>query len=319
MFMKAATTKGFGVAAPLILINTRVPSPGPRDVLVEVHASSVNPKDWKINQTLSSMIPAIGFIEKPLILGDDLAGVVVAKGSRVNHFKVGDAVYGMDMHLRTAACAEFARIDSTCIARKPQNLSFDEAAACPLAGLTALQGLRLGRVGSGTRILLIGASGGVGTFAVQLAKAMGAIVTGVCSQRNEQLVRKLGAEHVIDYRRVDITKLKDDYDVVFDVTSYQSLASCSKLLKPGGMFISTAGNTGAVLNSIRDKCLYRSKESKIIRVQPNKPDLQRLANYIEQGQVKPVVDSRYPLEDINNAYLRSKSGHCTGKVIVQVK
>lgn len=319
IFMKAATTKGFGLNAPITLTESKVPVPGFNDVLVEVYASSVNPKDWKLNQTLSSMVPAFGFIEKPLVIGDDLAGIVVAKGSRVNNFKVGDAVYGMDMHLRTAACAEFARIDAACIAHKPNNISFEEAAACPLAGLTALQGLRLGRVGTGSRVLIIGASGGVGTFTVQLAKAMGAIVTGVCSERNIQLVRKLGASDVIDYRKVDITKLKGGYDVVFDVTSYQSLFSCSKLLKPAGIFISTAGNASAIMSSIRDRLLYQHKESKIVRVNPNKPDLERLANYIDQGLVKPVIDSRYPLEDINSAYLRNKSGHCAGKVIVQVK
>ena len=317
--MKAASTNQFGLNAPITLTEAKKPDIGSKDLLVEVYASSVNPKDWKLNQRFSSLIPTLGFMDKPIVIGDDLAGIVVAKGAEVKAFQLGDDVYGMDMRLRTAACAEFARIDSGCVARKPENLSFEEAAACPLVGLTALQGLRLGKVGKDSKLMIIGASGGVGTFAVQLAKAMGARVTGVCSAKNEALVRELGAEHVIDYRKVDITRLKEDFDVVFDVTSYQSLASCTKLLKPTGIFISTGGNASAIITSIRDRLLYKKQQYRNVWVKPNKPDLERLGKYIEQGLLKPVIDSRFSLKDINKAYLRSKSGHCVGKIIVQVK
>lgn len=317
--MKAASTRGFGFSSPVVTVNAEQPVPGDKDVLVKVYASSVNPKDWKLNQTFSSLIPSIAFLEKPLLIGDDLAGVVVAKGSLVTDFEVGDAVYGMDMRLRTAACAEFARIDAACIAKKPDNISFAEAAACPLAGLTALQGLRIGHTGVGSKVMIIGASGGVGTFAVQLAKAMGAIVTGVCSAKNAKLVRKLGADHIIDYNKEDLGKRRDDFDLVFDVTSYHSLASCTKLMKAGGIFVSTGGNARAIVSSIRDRLLSKNQKSKNVWVHPNTADLQQLASYVEQGLVRPVIDSRFSLEDINEAYNRNKTGRCVGKVVVLVK
>ena len=317
--MKAATTDGFGFNSPIKMVDTAKPEIAGHDVLVEVYASSVNPKDWKLNQTISSLIPTIGFLKKPLLIGDDLAGVIVEKGSQVQDFQVGDAVYGMDMHFRTAACAEFARIDARCIAKKPDSISFTEAAACPLVGLTALQGLRIGKVGAGSKVLIIGASGGVGTFAVQIAKALGARVTGVCSAKNAELVRSLGADQIIDYTREDVSKRQADFDTVFDVTSYQSLASCSTLLKEGGIFVSTGGNAKAIVGSVRDRLLYKRKKSKNVWVHPNTPDLEILAHYIEQGQVRPIIDSQYRLENIDQAYQRSKSGHCVGKVVLQVK
>ncbi len=316
--MKAASTVEFGLISPLELIETSRPEPGARDVLVKVVATSVNPKDWKLNQPFSSLIPSLGPWAKPVIMGDDLAGVVVAKGQEVKGIGIGDAVYGMDMRLRTAACAEFARIDARCVALKPKTLNFAEAAATPLAGLTALQGLRIAQVGPGTKVLIIGASGGVGTFAVQIAKAMGAMVTGVCSTANVALVKKLGADEVIDYRQEAFTDRQDDFDVVFDVTSYQSLASCWGLLKDGGVFVSTGGNATAIIGAMRDRILCQQKKSKSVWVSPNRQDLEQLAAYIDQGLVRPVIDSQYAFEKVNDAYVRSKSGRSVGKVVVLV-
>ncbi len=317
--MKAATTEGFLFHSKLTTTETDTPSLAEHDVLVEVHASSVNPKDWKLNQVFSSLIPNTRFFKKPLLIGDDLAGIVVEKGSAVHNFEIGDAVFGMDMHPRTAACAEFARIDAHCIARKPNNLSFSEAAACPLAGLTALQGLRLGQVKTGSKVLIIGASGGVGTFAVQLAKAMGAQVTGVCSGKNIALVRKLGADQVIDYQQEDITQRQDNFDLVFDVTSHQSLASCTHLLRSGGIFVSTGGNAHAIVSTLRDRMLHRRQHAQGVWVSPNTADLNALANFIEQGTVVPVIDSQFPLHQVNTAYQRNRTGHCVGKVVIAVK
>ncbi len=317
--MKAASIKGTGKKAYLHVVETRTPEIGPDDVLVEVHASSVNPKDWKLNQQLASLVPNLALFPEPVCFGDDLAGVVVARGKRVTNFEVGEAVFGMAMHPRTAACAEFARIDARCIARKPHQLSFNEAASLPLAGLTALQGLRIGRVEKGSRVLIIGASGGVGTLAVQLAKAMGARVTGVCSGKNAELVRELGADAVIDYTRDKLEDCPDTFDTIFDITSYHSQSSCSKLMATQGYFISTGGNARAIFSSMRDRWLSGSQHSKNVWVDANTRDLETLSAYVEADKLKPVIDSTFNLEDIDAAYQRNRSGHCTGKVVVQIR
>jgi len=317
--MKAATTQGFGKRSRLVIVDKPQPDIGPDDVLVEVHASSVNPKDWKLNQSISSLIPSLGWLPRPFIIGDDLAGVVVAKGDNVKNLAIGDAVYGMDMNYRTAACAEFARISAGRIAKKPLSLSFKQAAASPLAGLTALQGLQIGKAGKGTRVLIIGASGGVGTFAVQIAKAMGACVTGVCSGRNAALVSDIGADEVIDYTQENFKQRQDEFDLVFDVTSFHSYASCSGLMKADGIFVSTGGNAKAVASSLRDRWLRKQKQSRNVWVNSNTKDLEKLAEYLDQGQVKPVIDSEFGLEEIDLAYQRSRSGHAVGKIVIAIK
>ena len=258
--MKAATTRGFGSNTRLIVAEADKPSPGPNDVLIEVYASSVNPKDWKLNTNISSMIPKVGPFAGTHIIGDDLSGVVVEVGSEVSNFEVGDEVYGMDMRLRTAACAQYAVIAQQRIGKKPQNISFTEAATVPLAALTALQAFQLGEVKKGTRLLIIGASGGVGTFAVQIGKAMGAEVVGVCSGKNAELVKQLGADSVIDYTQGDFTKGEDSFDVVFDATAFESLSSCTSLMKDDGVFISTAGHGKALFNAYRPHFGYKQQK-----------------------------------------------------------
>lgn len=317
--MKAAITKDFGFRSPLILAQSDKPEIAPNDVLVEVYTSSVNPKDWKLNQPFSSLLKTFGLVKKPLLIGDDLAGVVVEVGADVKGFRVGDEVYGMDMCLRTATCAEYARIDSSCIALKPKTLDFMKAGVVPLAGLTALQGLRIGEVKQGDKVLIIGASGGVGSFAVQIAKILGAHVSAVCSAKNADFVRSVGADVVIDYQQETLTDKKADFDFIFDVTSSYSLAALKDLIKVGGCHLTTGGNALALISYYRDKFLFKEKHAKAVWVSPNTKDLELLASYIDENKLIPVIDSQYDFEQINEAFLRNRSGRCVGKVAISIK
>lgn len=317
--MKAATTSGIGPTTKLIIKETPQPNISANDVLVEVYASSVNPKDWKLNTNLSSLVPKLGPFANFHIIGDDLAGVVVAVGANVSDFKVGDAVYGMDMRLRTAACAEYACIAAKRIAHKPKNISFNEAAAVPLAALTALQAFQIGKVTKGSKVLVIGASGGVGTFAIQIANAMGAKVTGVCSSKNIELVNSLGADATIDYTQGDYRKQKNNFDVIFDATAFESLGSCASLMADEGIFISTAGHGKALINVYRPYLAYGKKTAKPVWVESYTRDLETLKKYIEAGSVKVVIESVHSLENINDAYAQSKSGRSRGKVVITIK
>lgn len=315
--MKAITTTGWGPNTKLILSEMDAPAkPGPDDVLVEVHAASVNPKDWKLNFHLAMAATPVGTQRLPPIFGDDLAGVVIARGANVRHFEIGDAVYGMDMRLRTASLAEQARISQHRVAKKPKNLSFNEAASLPLAALTALQGLRKGGAQAGKSVLIIGASGGVGTLAVQIAKQMKMHVTGVCSTRNLDFVRALGADALIDYTKGDYRKTAGEFDIVFDVTSYETPLTCKALLGRKGHFISTGGQGMSMLATP----LYRvlGKKADTVVVESYRQDLDTLADMVEQGMLKPIIDSVFPLEDSEAAYERNRSGRCRGKVVIEV-
>ncbi|WP_290523484.1 NAD(P)-dependent alcohol dehydrogenase [Alcanivorax sp.] len=315
--MKAITTTGWGPNTKLVLSETDAPSRlRADDVLVEVHAASVNPKDWKLNYHLAMAATPVGTRRLPPIFGDDLAGVVIDKGRNVRHFEIGDEVYGMDMRLRTASLAEKARINQHRVAKKPANLSFNEAASLPLAALTALQGLRKGGATVGKSVLIIGASGGVGTLAVQIAKQMKLHVTGVCSTRNLDFVRELGADALIDYTQGDYRKTAGEFDIVFDVTSYETPLTCKALLGKQGHFISTGGQGASMFATP----LYRAlgKKAGTVVVESYRQDLDTLADMVEQGALKPIIDSVYPLVDSEAAYERNRSGRCRGKVVIQV-
>lgn len=316
--MKAATTKGFGKNISIITTDSKKPAIGPDDVLVEVYASSVNPKDWKLNTNLSSVIPKVGPLAGTHLLGDDLAGIVVEKGKNVTDFNVGDEVYGMDMRLRTNACAEYACIASKRIAHKPLNISFNEAASTPLAALTALQAFQIAKLNDKSELLIIGASGGVGTFAVQIAKAMGATVCAVCSYRNSELVKSLGADIVIDYTKEDFKKSGMEFDVIFDATAFESLDSCKKVMKKESIFITTSGHGPALFHNYKPR-LPSQQKTAAVWVESYTKDLETLKHYIEAGKVKPVIDNVFTLDDINSAYERSKSGRAKGKVVIQIK
>jgi NADPH:quinone reductase-like Zn-dependent oxidoreductase len=314
--MKAATVKGFGSTARVVVAERKKPKPGKRDVLVKVYCSSVNPKDWKLNKAMSALVPDVGI--RPFIIGDDLSGVVVETGSEVTEFEVGDEVYGMDMRLRTNACAEYAVIAPRRIARKPANLSHVEAGVAPLAALTALQGFKEANLESGQRILIIGASGGVGTYAVQIAKAWGAEVTAVCSYRNVELVKSLGADQVIDYTTEDFTKRDDDFDVIFDATSYESAKTCASLMKEGGVFVTTFGQSRGFYSAILSRLLPVKHKTRSVTVESYTDHLNELTALFEQGKLKTVIDSEFAFEDIDEAYRRSMSGRARGKIAIRI-
>ncbi len=317
--MRAVTNSGLGRGNQFVIDDYPVPEIGARDVLVEVHASSVNPKDWKLNTQFNRLIPRVGGRLRPLILGDDLAGIVRKTGRKVTGFQPGDAVYGMDMNIRTGALAEYARIDARRVARLPAHMDFSEAAAVPLAGLTALQCLQIARVAAGARVLVIGASGGVGTFAVQIARAMGAAVTGVCSGRNAPLVRELGALQIIDYQQEDYLDRREDFDAVIDAVSFYSLNECQSLLRSGGTYVSTLGYGTSLLKLVRDQARLDGKRARFVKVDANTTDLDTLREYIEQRQVRVVIDSAYDLDSVAAAYARSRSGRSVGKLVIRVR
>jgi alcohol dehydrogenase len=316
--MKSATVKGFGSTAQLIVGETVKPKPGKHDVLVEVHCSSVNPKDWKLNERITSFVPNVGKL-RPFIIGDDLSGVVVEKGSDVSNFEVGDEVYGMDMRLRTSACAEYAVIATKRIAKKPKNLSHVEVGVAPLAALTALQAFQIGKLSSGQRLLIIGASGGVGTYAVQIAKAWGAEVTGVCSYRNIDLVKSLGVDEVIDYTKENFLERKDNFDMIFDATSYESAKSCASLMKEGGVFVTTFGQTKGLVSAMVSKALPVKHKTKSVTVESYTRDLDELRELFEAGKLKSIIDSEFSFEEIDQAYQRNKSGRAKGKIAIKIK
>ncbi len=296
-----------------------LPEPGepePDDVIVRVHAASVNPKDWKINYNIARLATPLLAARVAPLFGDDLAGKIIAKGRNVTDFDIGDAVYGMDMRLRTASLAERARISQKRIARKPETLSFGEAASMPLAAQTAVQGLRRGQAGEGSRVLVIGASGGVGTFVVQIARAQGAHVTGVCSARNSDFVRELGAHEVIDYNAGDYRKSAGPFDLVFDVASLHSPGSCAAMMAPGAWFISTGGDLGSMVGTPFYRVLGNNAAS--IMVESWREDLETLTSLVDSGKLKPIIDSEYELEDSEQAYERSRTGRCRGKVVIRV-
>ena len=317
--MKAATTLNFGLNPKLGVIDVKRPKIRPNEVLIEVQASSVNPIDWKLNTHVYGLTPKCSCVTGQKVLGDELAGIIVEKGAGVKDFNVGDEVYGMSMRLRNGTCAEYAAIPQNCIAIKPKNMSYSEAATVSFAGLTGLQLLRAANVGQGSKVLVIGASGGVGIYTLQIAKAMGAQVTSVCSGRNVDLVRSLGSDEIIDYTKGDYTNQQNDFDAIIDVTAYQDLFSCSSLLKPDGIFVTSSGHFLPVLKLAAAAVLKHPQKVKFPLVDANTHDLNILTGYIEQGQVKSIIDSEFSLSDIGNAYARSKSGRASGKIVIHIK
>ena len=309
-----------GVFKPELTV-TELPAPaapGPHDVIVRVHAASVNPKDWKLNYNLSritALSSAMARRVRPLF-GDDLAGTVVATGSKVHDLQPGDAVYGMDMRLRTASLAEQALISRKRIARMPPGLSFTQAASMPLAALTALQGLRRGHASKGSRVLVIGASGGVGTFSVQIGKALGMHITGVCSGANADFVTSLGADAVIDYTAGDYRQDAGEFDLVFDVTSYETPQTCAALIAPEGWFISTGGQGASMLATPLYRLAGRNADSVV--VESYTKDLDTLSGMVERGELRPVIDSVFSLEEAEQAYARNRTGRCRGKVVIAI-
>jgi len=326
--MKAVVYTDYGPPDVLQVREIKKPVPNDDQVLVKVHAASVNPYDWHfIRGTPYLMRMMIGGLRKPKDprIGADYAGEVEAVGKNVTQFKPGDAVFGD----RTGAFAEYlcARADRT-IALKPANITFEQAAGVPIAGLTALQGLRdHGKVQPGQKVLINGASGGVGTFAVQIAKAFGAEVTGVCSSRNVDLVKSLGADHVVDYMKEDFTKSNERYDVILDNVGTQPLSGFRRVLKPKGICVLIGGGgpnegkwVGPMARPLKAKLMspFIDQKMGMMMADGNKDDLNILADLMQSGKVTPVIDRTYPLSEIREAVRYVETGRARGKVIIIV-
>ena len=325
--MKAIVYCDYGVAN-LKLEDVEKPTPADDQLLVKVRAASVNPYDWHFVEGTPYVMRAMGFgLRKPkdTHLGVDFAGTVEAVGNNVTQFKPGDEVFGgRGGAFAQYVCPRAARA----VALKPANVSFEEAASVNIAGITALQALRdKGKVQPGQKVLINGASGGVGTFAVQIAKSLGAEVTGVCSTRNIDLVKSLGADHVIDYTKEDFTRSAERYDVMLDNVGNHSLSECKGVLTPAGKYVLIGGggiNDQGFLGGL-GKALWAMVFSKFVNQQmgmmmadANHNDLTILADMMQAGKLKPVIDRTYKLEQVPDAIRYVEQGHARGKVVITV-
>jgi NADPH:quinone reductase-like Zn-dependent oxidoreductase len=324
--MKAIVQDRYGSPDVLELREVDRPVAADNEVLVRVHAATVNARDWHImrgDPYLARVVLGFGR-PKMKIRGTDFAGRVEAVGRGVKRFRPGDEVFG-EVH---GAFAEYVCVPNEVVEPKPANLTFEQAAAMPLAGNTALMGLRdLARVQPGQQVLVNGASGGVGTFAVQIAKAFGAHVTAVCSTRNVDLVKSIGADHVIDYTREDFTNNERHYDVVFDLVGNRSLTACRRALTPTGTLILSGGGVsqgGSLLGPIglviRGQLLSRFVRHRLLALTaaPSKENLATLRELAESGKVTPVIDRTYPLSEAPEAIRYLEVEHARAKVVINV-
>ena len=322
--MQAIVQDNYGSGEALELREIARPEIGKHDVLVRVRAAGVNPADWAVMSGLPYIARPVYGLRRPKVgvRGTDVAGYVAAVGSGVTRFKPGDEVFGAS----TGSYAEYTAASEDQLAFKPANLSFEQAATVPMAGLVALQAIRdRGQVQPGQTVLINGASGGIGTFAIQIAKALGAEVTAVASTRNLELVRSVGADHVIDYTKEDFTASGKRYDVVLDNVSNHSLSRLRQVMTPTGVLIPNGGNFGnrwfsSAGRLVRATVLFRFGTQRLGRflVSTNHADLAALKELIEAGKVMPVLGSTYPLSRAGRAIDHVGAGHAQGKVAITV-
>src|SRR5215212_5916413 len=322
--MKAIVYREYGSPDVLELKEVDKPTPKDNEVLVKVYAVSANAADLHLLRADPFLIRlSSGFLKpKNEILGSDIAGRVEAIGSNVKEFKLGDEVFGDISADGWGGFAEYVCAHEDALVLKPANLSFEEAAAVPMAAVTALQCLRSkGQIQPGQKVLINGASGGVGLFAVQIAKSFGAEVTAVCSTRNLDIVRSIGADHVIDYTQEDFTQNGHHYDLILAANGNRSISEYRRVLTPRGTYVMTGGAM-AQLSEVMLKGTWISMtgNQKMVNLlaKPNKQDLSFLKGLLETGKVKPVIDRCYPLRETADAIRYLEEGHAQGKVIITV-
>jgi NADPH:quinone reductase-like Zn-dependent oxidoreductase len=320
--MKAIHINGYGKSDVLNVLDGPKPEPQGNQVLIKIIASSVNAADWHIMMG-KPKFARIGmglFKPKWKVLGSDLSGIIESAGPEVEKFKVGDEVYANIFGAGLGAFQEFVCVSEDVINHKPNNLSFDEAAAIPLAGQTALQGIRDNcALKAGEHILIHGASGGVGTFAVQIAKDLGARVTAVCSTGKVSLAKALGADEVIDYKQTDFTKQGKKYDAILGVNGYLSLSDIQNCLNPNGRFALIGGTNKSYIEALLKMPLLPKKNGikmNIVNMKATVQDLNQLTTMAEKGALKVVLDKTYPLEKVPKAIDYVFEGHATGKVVI---
>jgi NADPH:quinone reductase-like Zn-dependent oxidoreductase len=333
--MKAAVYTRYGPPDVIQITDAEKPVPKDNEVLIKVRAASVNPLDCGIPKGGARIVTGP---RKPKIprLGIDVAGQVEMVGRNLTQFKPGDEVFGVCIRdpqasavkvwVPQGAFAEYACAPESALVLKPENMTFEQAAAVPVAGLTALQGLRKGHIQAGQKVLINGAAGGVGTFAVQIAKSFGAEVTGVCSTRNVDMVRSIGAEQVIDYTQEDFTKSGSRYDLLFDCVGNHWLSACRRILRPKGICVmvgdlSGRGMIGILARLMTALVLTRFVSKKLVTflATPNQKDLSIMHELMKAGKVTPVIDRGYSLNEVPEAIRYLEQRHARGKVIVTLR
>lgn len=321
--MKAIRYRKYG--SPDVLEYEEVPKPVPTEdeVLLQVRAASVNPYDWHFMRGTPYIVRIVASgLRRPKFtgLGADVAGRVESVGDRVTQFKPGDAVFGTCK----GSFAEYACASDSALVTKPANVTFEQAACIPLAALTALQALRKGQIQTGQKVLINGASGGVGSFAVQIAKCFDTEVTGVCSTRNVDMVRSIGADHVIDYNQLDFTKTGIRYDLFLDCVGNRSLLECRRVLKSVGICVAAGGRSGrwrmGLLRGLRAMLVSQLGTRKLVGflAKSNKEDLTTLRALLETEKLVPVIDRRYLLDEVPEAIRYIEAGHARGKVVISL-
>jgi NADPH:quinone reductase-like Zn-dependent oxidoreductase len=323
--MKAIVYTEYGSPDVLQLKDIAKPTPKDNEVLVKVYAVSVNAADLHLLRADPFLIRLSSGLLKPKnqILGSDIAGRVEAVGKNVQQFKPGDEVFGDISADGWGGFAEYACATENAFALKPSNLSFEEAAAVPMAAVTALQGIRYaGQIRPGQKVLIHGASGGVGSFALQLAKSFGAEVTAVCSTRNVDMARSIGADHVIDYTKEDFTKTGQQYDLIIAANGDRSISEYRRALSPTGTYVQTGGSMRQMTQAmLQGPWISRAGSQKMGNMgvaKPNQKDLVTMKELLETGKVKPVIDRCYPLAETAEALRYLEEGHAEGKVVVTV-
>jgi len=321
--MKAIVYTKYGPPEVLQLKEVEKPIPKDNEVLVKVHASSVNYADWGLLRGKPFLIRLMEFgplKPKNKILGADVAGRVEAVGRNVKQFQPGNEVFGDISACGWGGFAEYVSVPENALALKPANISFEEAAAVPLAAVTALQGIRdKGQIQPEQKVLINGASGGVGTFAVQIAKSFGAEVTAVCSTRNLDMARSIGADQVIDYTQEDFTQNGQRYDLIIAANGYHSISDYKRALSPEGIYVCTGGSMTQIFQSMLLGPLMSmtgSKKMGNLAAKSNKKDLVFMKELLEVGKVVPVIDRHYPLSEVAEALGYLGEGHAQGKVVI---
>ena len=324
--MKAIVYHRYGSPDVLSYEEMAKPAPAENEVLIRVRAAAANPYDWHFMRGEPYPVRIMaGGLRKPKDprLGADVAGEIEAVGRSITRFKPGDAVFGSCK----GAFAEYTCASESKLAMKPDNVTFEQAASVPIAAFTALQGLRdKGKLQPGQKVLINGAAGGVGTFAVQIAKSFGAEVTGVCSTRNVEMVRCIGADQAVDYTQEDFTKSARRYDVILDCVGNHSFSECRRVLNPRGIYVGAGGTTdnwmiGPLTSAIKALVLswFVSQKQVMVLAKPSNEDLAIMGKLMESGKVTPVIDRSYSLSEVPEAIRYLEAGHARGKVVITVE
>lgn len=313
--MRSVIFNKYGGPEVLEIVDVEIPELPEDKILVKVFASSVNPVDYKVRKGDLKFITGKKF---PKYSGADFAGVIEETGDKVEGYQPGDKVYGFLSVMKGGGCSEYLIADPAGISLKPEKFTFEEAASIPLAALTALQSLNyLGNISEGAKALVNGATGGVGSFGVQIAKAMGAEVTGVCSKQNIDLCKKLGADNIIDYSSDELEKSGDKFDVFFDAAAKLSFSESKKFLSPRGIYITTIPGAGVMFRRILNIFPF-TKKAKTIWVKPSGVDLTILTGFAMTGEFHPVVENIFSLDKISDAHELAESGKFRGKIVIKI-